>query len=83
MVSGIAMSRAAPIGALMVNTHRQPASEVRTPPRITPSADHTDLVDAVLVRTVERADTILDATDTSSSAGSEPAPSAATCHGNG
>ncbi len=33
------MSRAAPIGRLIVNTHRQPASEVSTPPRMTPSAD--------------------------------------------
>src|SRR5690349_4204810 len=37
--SGIAMSRATPIGTLTVNTHRQPASEVRMPPRTTPSAD--------------------------------------------
>ena len=37
--SGIAISRAAPIGTLMVNTHRQPASDVSTPPRTTPSAD--------------------------------------------
>ena len=46
--SGIAMSRATPIGTLMANTHRQPASDVSTPPSTTPraepalaSADHT------------------------------------------